>query len=116
MITLQDVRHARELIGADLHRTPMTGTATLSRMAGRPVLLKLENLQKTGSFKPRGALNNIRRLDRPALETGVITISAGNHAQGTAFAAALAGAHAVVVMPETASRTKALISAGTANF
>ncbi|HET9482168.1 MAG TPA: threonine/serine dehydratase [Candidatus Polarisedimenticolia bacterium] len=107
MITLQDVRQARELIGADLHRTPMTGTATLSRMAGRPVLLKLENLQKTGSFKPRGALNNIRRLDRPALEAGVITISAGNHAQGTAFAAALAGTHAVVVMPETASRTKA---------
>ena len=55
MIDIDRIRAAREVIGGDLHRTPLVGSATISRLAGRPVFLKLENFQKTGSFKPRGA-------------------------------------------------------------
>ena len=106
MITLDHVKRAREKIAGRLHRTPLAGSATLSRMAGREVLLKLENLQKTGSFKPRGALNKILSLGKEDLRRGVITISAGNHAQGAAFAASLTGTRAVVVMPAKASPAK----------
>ncbi len=106
MITLDHVKRAREKIAGRLHPTPLAGSATLSRMAGREVLLKLENLQKTGSFKPRGALNKILSLGKEDLRRGVITISAGNHAQGAAFAASLTGTRAVVVMPAKASPAK----------
>lgn len=112
MIPLGDVRSARERIARHIHRTPLVGSSTLSRLAGRPVLLKLENFQKTGSFKPRGALNNMSRLDEIQRRAGVITISAGNHAQGVAWAASLLGIHAVVVMPAAASRTKAEAARG----
>src|SRR3989442_12668347 len=107
MITIEDIRRARETIGGLLHRTPLVGSSTFSRLAGRPVPLNLENLQKTGSFKPRGAINNMKRLDAAQRAAGVITISAGNHAQGVAYAASLLGIRAVVIMPATASRSKA---------
>ncbi|HEY3174758.1 MAG TPA: threonine/serine dehydratase [Candidatus Polarisedimenticolia bacterium] len=112
MITLADVKEARERIGPLVHRTPLFGSATLSKMAGRPVYLKCENLQKTGSFKPRGALNNMMRLGPDERRRGVITISAGNHAQGVAWAASLLGIRAVVVMPAAASVTKAQAARG----
>jgi threonine dehydratase len=73
---------------------------------GRPVFLKCENLQKTGSFKVRGALNLILELDDVARARGVATISAGNHAQAVGWAAARAGISATVVMPANASPTK----------
>jgi len=76
-------------------------------MTGHRIKLKLENLQKTGSFKPRGAINNMMRLDATQRAAGVITISAGNHAQGVAYAASLLGVSAVVVMPAAASSSKA---------
>ena len=112
MIEMKDILAAREAIGGLLHRTPLVGSATLSRMTGRPVHLKLENMQKTGSFKPRGAITSIRRLSDAQRAKGVITISAGNHAQGVAYAAAQLGARAVVVMPAAASRTKAEAARG----
>jgi threonine dehydratase len=77
---------------------------------GRPVFLKCENLQKTGSFKVRGALNRILELDDVARGRGVATVSAGNHAQAVAWAAARAGISATVVMPADASPTKARAS------
>lgn len=107
MTSLANVRAARETIGRRLHRTPIVTTATLSQRAGLPVWLKLENFQKTGSFKPRGAFNNIMGLPPEKHARGVITISAGNHAQGVAWAAAQVGIPAVVVMPATASPAKA---------
>jgi threonine dehydratase len=101
-------------MGAAVHRTPLIHSTTLSEMAGVPVYLKCENLQKTGSFKVRGALHRIRQLDGRERERGVITISAGNHAQAVAWAASAAGVASTVVMPEGASRTKARASRGTA--
>ena len=112
MISLDDIRAARERIGRLVHRTPLCSSATLSRMTARPIWLKLENFQKTGSFKPRGALNNMTQLDAAQRERGVITISAGNHAQGVSYAAALLGIRAVVVMPASASRQKAEAARG----
>src|SRR4030095_11164447 len=91
MVSIDDIRAARERIAGFVHRTPLVGSATLSRMTGRPVHLKLENFQKTGSFKPRGALNNMSQLDAGQRARGVITISAGNHAQGVSFVASAVG-------------------------
>ncbi len=98
---------ARARISAAVHRTPTVSSRTLSELVGRPVLLKCENLQKTGSFKVRGALNRILDLDEPSRERGVVTISAGNHAQAVAWAAARTGVSATVVMNAHASPTKA---------
>ena len=77
-----------------------------------PVWLKAENLQKTGSFKPRGVLNKLRHLTAEEKRRGLITISAGNHAQALAYAAAVEGLRATVVMPETASPTKIAATRG----
>jgi threonine dehydratase len=76
------------------------------------LFLKCENFQKTGSFKSRGALNKVTQFDARARERGVITFSAGNHAQALAWAAQAAGVHAVVVMPEAASPAKVEASRG----
>lgn len=89
-----------------IHRTPLLSFATLGGPTGTEVWLKCENLQKTGSFKVRGALNAIVALSESERARGVITISAGNHAQAVAWAAHRIGAKSVVVMPERASRTK----------
>ena len=104
--TIDDIRAAAERVAPHLHRTPLWGSHSLSQASGYQLSLKCENLQKTGSFKPRGALNRIATLDADDAARGVITISAGNHAQGVAFAAARLGVEAVVVMPETAVATK----------
>jgi threonine dehydratase len=79
---------------------------------GRQIYLKLENLQKTGSFKVRGALNKIQLLDAAARARGVVTASAGNHAQGVAYAARIANVPVTVVMPETAAFSKVAATSG----
>ncbi len=104
--TLDDVRAAAERIAPHLHRTPLLGSRSLSELTGHELSFKCENLQKTGSFKPRGAVNRVATLDSEAADRGIITISAGNHAQGVAYAAARLGVKAVVVMPETAVASK----------
>lgn len=109
---LQDARQARERVARHLHRTPLIFSETLSRLSGHRVHLKLENLQKTGSFKPRGALNHISDLSADSRSRGVVTISAGNHAQGVAYAARVEGISATVVMPEGASQAKAEAARG----
>ena len=81
-------------------------------MIGAPVYLKLENLQKTGSFKLRGAYNKIHSLDEVEKKRGVIAASAGNHAQGVAYAASHAGIRSVIVMPETAPLSKVSATKG----
>ena len=104
--TIDDVRAAAERIAPHLHYTPLLGSRSLSELTGYELSFKCENLQKTGSFKPRGAVNRIATLDPETADRGVITISAGNHAQGVAYAAARLGIEAVVVMPETAVASK----------
>ncbi|RXE55776.1 threonine dehydratase [Methanoculleus taiwanensis] len=106
MVSLDDVRRAAgRLLGRVLH-TPLVYSPSFSRMTGTEVYLKLENLQKTGSFKIRGATNAIfvhRNVIGPG---GVVTASAGNHAQGVALAAREFGIPATIVMPENASLAK----------
>ncbi|MGI8878215.1 MAG: threonine ammonia-lyase [Candidatus Limnocylindria bacterium] len=93
------VAEAALRIGAHVRRTPTEHSPAVSTLAGRDVFLKLENLQRTGAFKIRGALNAILQLDPAARAAGVVTASAGNHGQGVAFAAQLAGVKACVVLP-----------------
>jgi threonine dehydratase len=103
---LDDVLAARDAIGQRLHRTPVLGSATLSEVAGARVLLKAELFQKTGSFKPRGVLTNLAALSPEQRERGVISISAGNHAQALAWGATAEGIDALLVMWQGASEAK----------
>ncbi|MDX6387982.1 MAG: threonine dehydratase, partial [Gaiellaceae bacterium] len=112
LISLDDVRRARENIGDRLHRTPMLSSATLSKQVGADVRFKAELLQRTGSFKPRGVLNKLGTLTDEEKQRGVISISAGNHAQALAYAAALEGIDALVVMWQTASEMKVAAARG----
>src|SRR5919197_3995933 len=103
---LSDVLAARTAIGGRLLRTPMFGSTTLGELAGAPVFLKAELFQKTGSFKPRGVLTNLAALTAEQRERGVISISAGNHAQALAWGAAAEGVDALLVMWQGASTAK----------
>ncbi len=111
-LTAKDFVSARRRVDAAVHRTPLLSFRTLGRNSATAPVLKCENLQKTGSFKVRGALNAIASLGPAERARGVVTISAGNHAQAVAWAAGRVGARAVVVMPERAARTKAAAAAG----
>lgn len=106
-LTLDDFTSARERIQHRVHCTPMQTSTLLGREIGTELHLKCENFQKTGSFKVRGALNKLMQLDESARARGVITVSAGNHAQALAWAAAETGIPATVVMPQDASKIKA---------
>src|SRR5687768_16994934 len=105
-LTLDDIRAAQGRIHSAAHSTPILRPYSLERMLGCSLFLKAEMLQRTGSFKIRGAYNKLTQLTPVEREQGVIAASAGNHAQGVAVAAALAGITATVVMPETASQAK----------
>src|SRR5215472_15730211 len=99
MLTLEQVCQARDRIRGRVHRTPLVSSATLGRELGARVSLKLECLQKTGSFKPRGAFNKLLSLSAEERERGVVAVSGGNHAQGVAYAARALGISAVIAMP-----------------
>ncbi|MGH3105207.1 MAG: threonine ammonia-lyase [Gaiellaceae bacterium] len=111
-LSLDDVLAARETIAGRLHRTPTFSSATLGRHTGGSVFLKAELLQRTGSFKPRGVLNKLASLTDEEKARGVISISAGNHAQALAYASALEGIDALVVMWQTASEMKIAAARG----
>ena len=102
VVTLADIQAARELLEGVAIRTPVEESRWLTGLAGGPVHLKCENLQRTGSFKVRGAYNRIARLSDDERAAGVVAASAGNHAQGVALAAQLLGIKATVFMPEGA--------------
>ena len=112
MITYEDILSARRVIDGRLHRTPVFSSETLSRLVGAQVALKAECLQKTGSFKPHGVLNKLSALGAEDKARGLITISAGNHAQALAWGARQVGAACTVVMPAHASRSKAAAAEG----
>lgn len=105
MIPLQDIRAAAALVAGRVYRTPLL-ECPVAGEAGPPLFLKCENLQQTGSFKARGALHKALRLTAGERKRGLITVSAGNHAQAVAWAGAEVGAPCTVVMPEGAPRTK----------
>ena len=98
-VTLHTVREARSRIAGSIYFSPCPLSPTISEASGQPVYLKLENLQRTGAFKERGALNKILTLTDRERKRGVISASAGNHAQGVAFHASHNGISAKIVMP-----------------
>ncbi|HVE74193.1 MAG TPA: threonine ammonia-lyase [Mycobacteriales bacterium] len=106
LVTLDDVRAAHDLLAGVIRPTPVEGSRPLSDRVGGPVALKCENLQRTGSFKIRGAYVFIARLTPEERARGVVAASAGNHAQGVALAARLLGAKATVFMPGAAPLPK----------
>ncbi|NBC33879.1 MAG: hydroxyectoine utilization dehydratase EutB [Alphaproteobacteria bacterium] len=97
-LTLQDIYRARAAIAGSIRRTPTVASPTLSAITGVPVYLKLEQLQETGAFKLRGALNRLAALSPEEQARGVVTMSTGNHGRGVATAARKLGARAVICM------------------
>jgi threonine dehydratase len=104
--TLDDIRAARTRVQGIVQQTPLDYSKTFSNLSKSSIYLKLENLQKTGSFKLRGAFNKIANLTAEQCSRGVIAASAGNHAQGVAYAAHYHNAPCTIVMPESASLAK----------
>ncbi|CQR73389.1 L-threonine dehydratase catabolic TdcB [Sporomusa ovata DSM 2662] len=113
-ISLEDIKKARETLTGIAVRTELAYTNTLSDLTGNRVYLKMENQQRTGSFKLRGAYNKVASLSAVEKKTGIIASSAGNHAQGAALAGTLFGISSTIVMPKNAplSKVKATKSYG----
>jgi threonine dehydratase len=103
---LPEIERARERLDGVARVTPVYPTETFSRLAGRPVLLKAENLQRTGSFKIRGAYVKLSSLEPEQLAAGVVASSAGNHGQAVAWAARELGAPARIFMPQDSAMAK----------
>jgi threonine dehydratase len=105
-LSVADIERAQRRLQGIIRPTPLMRSATLARILGTEVLLKPENLQKTGSFKLRGAYNRLAALAPDEARRGVIAASAGNHGQALAYAAGCVGAQATIVMPRTATIVK----------
>ncbi|HEV8229297.1 MAG TPA: threonine/serine dehydratase [Candidatus Limnocylindria bacterium] len=105
-VSLADVERARSVIAPHIARTPLLTSRSLGERIGARAFLKAENLQRTGSFKPRGAVNAIFGLSPEQRSKGIVTMSAGNAAQAIAFAGRAVGAKVTVAMPQSAPRTK----------
>lgn len=121
LVELAHILAARPIVAERVHRTPMltsqaagrvVAAASGARLAGDRLYLKAEHLQKTGSFKPRGMTARVARLTPDERRRGIITVSAGNAAQGYAFAGAALGVPVTVVMPAAANSSKAAAAAG----
>ena len=104
MITLDDIRSARERITGRVARTPLVSSATLSARLGAQVFLKLELFQKTGSFKVRGAFNKVLSIPEKQRGRGLVAVSGGNHAQAVAYVGRQIGLPAVILMPQSTPR------------
>jgi threonine dehydratase len=104
--TIEDVFRARNLLDGSVRRTPLQRSHTFSKLIGTNIFLKLESLQKTGSFKVRGALAKVSMLSEEQRKYGVIAASAGNHAQGVAYAASMNNISCTIIMPQDASPAK----------
>ncbi|TFG89637.1 MAG: pyridoxal-phosphate dependent enzyme, partial [Candidatus Atribacteria bacterium] len=112
MVSLADIQAAEMRISRYIIHTPLVHSPTISDLTGANVYLKLETLQKAGSFKVRGATNKILININEIRERGVVAASAGNHAQGVAVAAHSAGIPAAIVMPEWSSLSKQEATSG----
>ncbi len=111
-VTLGSIQAARARIGESIYVSPCQLSSDLSELVGLPLHLKLENLQRTGAFKERGALNKLLTLNEAERQRGVVTASAGNHAQGVAFHAAALGIRAQIVMPLATPQIKVAATRG----
>ncbi len=111
-VSLDQIRSAKARAAGIVEVTPLDFSTTFSALCRRQIYLKLENLQKTGSFKVRGALNKIQQLAADKRSRGVVTASAGNHAQGLAYAGQMAGVAVTVVMPTLAALSKVMATEG----
>jgi threonine dehydratase len=111
-VGLADAQRARSAIAGHILRTPLVSSHSLGERIGGEAFLKLENLQRTGSFKVRGAVYAMSRLSAEARAAGVVTMSAGNAAQAIAYAGRAQGVRVTVVMPETAPKTKIAATRG----
>ena len=111
-ITLQDVQEARSKLTGAVKKTPLELSRSISERIGSEAFLKFENLQTTGSFKIRGAMNRILSLGEAEKKKGIVAASAGNHAQGVAFSATHAGVKSKIVMPVTAPLIKVMATKG----
>ena len=111
-VTFDMIKEAAETIRGSVKRTQIVECPTMEKLTGNKVFFKLENLQKTGSFKVRGALNKIMHLTDEEKAKGVIASSAGNHAQGVALGATNLGIKSTIVMPGTAPLSKVLATKG----
>ncbi|HXO96332.1 MAG TPA: pyridoxal-phosphate dependent enzyme, partial [Chthoniobacterales bacterium] len=105
-MTLQDIQAAKKRIKGGIYYSPCPISGQLSEFAGAQIYCKLDHLQRTGSFKERGARNALLLLDSGRREKGVVAASAGNHALGLAYHGKLLGIPVTVVMPETAPLIK----------
>ena len=105
-IALSEIERARTITAPHLHRTPMLTSRTLGERVGATTYLKAENFQRTGSFKPRGALFAVASLTPEQRSKGIVTMSAGNAAAAIAYAASAEGVKVTVVMPQTAPQMK----------
>ena len=101
MLTLEAFKSARAVLQSVLRPTPLIHSPYLSKTCGNSVYLKPENMQATGAYKLRGAYYKISTLTQEEKDRGLVTASAGNHAQGVAYAAQAAGVSATIVMPTT---------------
>lgn len=110
--TLEEIRKAQESLRGKINRTPLFYSSSMSKIYSSSLYFKMENLQKTGSFKTRGAMFKIMGLSDEEKTRGVITASAGNHAQGVAYSAMVNGIKAKIVMPEFATPAKVNAVAG----
>jgi threonine dehydratase len=108
MLDLKNIKKAYDRVSGVAHHTPFTYAPILSQLSGYEVYLKKENLQRTGSFKLRGAFNKLATLIEAGDRGGVVAASAGNHAQGVAFSAKYFDIEATIVMPESTPLTKVL--------
>ena len=111
-VTIADIWEAYKLLKPRLHHTPLTPSRTLRDLTGADIYLKAENMQRSGSFKVRGASFKLSRLSEQEYRRGVIAASAGNHAQGVAIAAAQHNISCTIVMPETAPLAKVMATQG----
>jgi threonine dehydratase len=105
-LNLQTIQEAHNRIRQYIHRTPILTCQTINQLTGAELYFKCENFQKIGAFKARGGVNAVLSLSAEQLRNGVVTHSSGNHAQAIAYAAALVGVRAYIVMPHTAPRVK----------
>ncbi len=112
IVPLDAMESAARAIAPHIHRTATTGSSYFSQASGARVLLKLELFQKTGSFKVRGVVNTLRQLSNDERSRGVVSLSAGNHAQALAWGATQLGVASVIVMPVTAVASKVAATRG----
>jgi len=106
LVELSDIIKAQKIIASYVHKTPIIPSTALGRRTAVNLYFKAEVFQKTGSFKPRGALNKLHSLTDKEKKRGVITVSSGNHAQGVAYASSLLGIPATIIMPKATPENK----------